>query len=265
MCWPGEHQTVGFVGVARDIEGAVVLAVMMERAESCEVVGVRGPAVLPVDDVVDFQSFAGAAGVAAGAVTVEHGTTRVTWDGAGDPADIDGRTAGDDIRMDGAVAQDLRTHGGGERRTAVEPRLVRIDVDVHAVRVGSAHARDGGHGPAADLEQCVGPRDLWVPRSEERIVGLAQRRFDLGPFEGVDIGVKVEPSVVIVMHGDPVHRSGWCVGLRLGLTCLSLWDLIRVEVVATHTDRNCGMVAACAKVHMSASCCLGANLAMAAT
>ena len=45
--------------------------------------------------------------------------------------------------------------------------------------------------------------------------------------------MKVEPSVVIVMHGDPVHRSGCCFGRWLGLTWLTLRDLIRVEVVAT--------------------------------
>ncbi len=107
---PGEHQTVRFVGVARDVEGSVVLTVMMERTETCKVVGVRGPAMLPVDDVVHFQALAGAARVPAGAVTIQHGTPCVARDGAGHSAHIDGLTAGDDVRMDGAVAQDLRAH-----------------------------------------------------------------------------------------------------------------------------------------------------------
>ena len=69
----GEHDAgggvAGVVGVAGDVEGAVVVAVVVVGAEGDEVGGFGGAAVFPVADVVDFES-GGAAAARDGAAAV---------------------------------------------------------------------------------------------------------------------------------------------------------------------------------------------------
>ncbi len=45
--------------------------------------------------------------------------------------------------------------------------------------------------------------------------------------------MKVELSVIVVMHGDPIYRCGSGICEGLGLARLTVGDLISIEVVAT--------------------------------
>ena len=104
----GEGQPVGVVGVAGDGEVAVVVGVVVPGAQGCEVEGVGGSAVGPVDQVVALDvAGGGAAGVAAAAVSVVDQAPGAGWNDALGAANIDGCALGVPEGLDASVAGEL--------------------------------------------------------------------------------------------------------------------------------------------------------------
>ena len=64
------------------------------------------------------------------------------------------------------------------------------------------------------FEEGVGPGDVMVAGVVESVVGFSNGGFDLGAFEGYEVGVELEAAVVVVAHVDPVD---WLCGRRRGL------------------------------------------------
>ena len=107
----GEGEPCGVVCVAGDLEGAVVMGIMVVGAEAGEVVGIGGSAVGPVDEVVGLEACGGGtAGVSAAAVAVVDEASGAGGDDTLGSADVDRGALGVPDELDGAFAGEF----GGE-------------------------------------------------------------------------------------------------------------------------------------------------------
>jgi hypothetical protein len=157
----GEHHGA-LVGVSGDAQFASVVEAMVMRAQADQVPGVGGPAVFPVDDVVDFEDVGlGAAGNSAALVAKYDEAAGSFGDGAAGAADRDRDAALDEGGGDQAVTGDVAADRFGQvRSVGVGAAAVGAEVNVDAVPVAASEVGDRVQRTFGDLAECVGPVDV---------------------------------------------------------------------------------------------------------
>ena len=151
----GEGQPARVVGVTRNGEVANVVGVMVEAAETAEIPGVGGPAVLPVDQVMALDARAGAAGEPAAAVAVLDQPAGPGGDDALGAADVDRCALREPYRLQDPVAGHLGFDVLRQPGLAGQPAALGIEEDEGPVGIAAVDRLHSTHGAPGNLDHGI--------------------------------------------------------------------------------------------------------------